>query len=64
MEAFSKFGLFFKIPVEPWSQMLQGDDMMQGEKLVATLGFLWDVQEDIISLTMEPSLVSIKKRNE
>ena len=39
VESFSKYGLFFKTPVEPWSQMLQGDDRLQQEKLVATLGF-------------------------
>ena len=46
VEAFSKFGLFFKSPVEPWSQMEDGDDRNTGEKLVATLGYLWDIQGD------------------
>ena len=29
--------------------------------MVATLSFLWNLQEDVISSTMEPSLVSKKK---
>ena len=29
--------------------------------MVATLGFLWDLQEDLIISTMEPSFVSKKR---
>ena len=34
---------------------------MKGEKLVATLGYQWDVKEDSISSTMEPAVVSKKR---
>ena len=49
--------------MEPWLQMLQGDDRLQQENLVAALGFLWNSQEEVASSTIEPSLVS-KKRDE
>ena len=45
----------------PWSQMEDGDDRMTGEKLVATLGYLWDLQGDFVSSTKEPSVVSKKR---
>ena len=58
------FGLFFKAPIEPWSQLAPGDDRFGKEKEVSTLGFLWCLEGDYIASTMEPALVSKKKGNE
>ena len=62
VDSFSRYGLFFKQPIEPWSQILQGDERLEQEKVVSTLGFQWDLEEDLIISTMEPSLAS--KREE
>ena len=59
--SFSKYGLFFKVPIEPWSQLLPGDERLQQEKEVSTLGFLWNLQTDALTSTMEPAVISKKR---
>ena len=61
VEAIRKFGLYFKEALEPFNQLQPGDKRLTGEKIVHTLGYSWDIEEDVISSTMEPSLVSKKR---
>ena len=62
VDAFSKFSLFFKTPVEPWSQSCDenGNDEKE-ESVTATLRYLWDLRTDTLSGTMEPAFISKKR---
>ena len=64
VDAFSKFCLFFKTPVEPLSQLCdesESDEKSKGEMVTATLGFLRNLQTDTLSGTMEPAFISKKR---
>ena len=61
IRAFSKYGLFFKEPVEPFCQMDKNDPRLLGEKESTTLGYKWDLQYDQIQPAMEITFVSKKR---
>ena len=61
VNAFKKYGLFFKAPIEPFSQLKKNDERLKGERVINTLGYKWDLKDDTISTTMEPAIVSKKR---
>ena len=62
VDAFSKFSLFFKKPVEPWSQTCNDNENVEKEESVtATLGYLWNLETDTLTGTMEPAFISKKR---
>ena len=61
VNSFSKFGLYFKPCLEPFCQLEDDDLRLEGEKETATLGYIWDLQKDEVSSTMDPAIVSKKR---